>query len=904
MKKFPMRRLYKAIVAALSFSSELRKMRREMNAKIDAPETFVQSVNSHARGVNRWFKRRRISIAESYLAVVSELDSKHCADRLEALRVFVDAALHSKSLDMPLNTARVQMALVKEAVKNRENKRRQLELLYDFSVSTYGQKQVILRLCDELNIVVLPEKGARLDNFAYGWDDHVHDTATTGRKNPTQLVIDAFIKGISSLTIAYGSAGDIEMMAEALEAGRIIGIRVSIALEFSMIVKGCRFHFMALLPRFGSGAEARAFFAEQSGPLAFLFEGLERNQESRTVSARRVLEDFNARELAAINEGFPDDPLYRLPPLTFEALSAFVPTVGINRILLAEFLHATLRPIMFNRLLLLKVRKSQAAADAARKRIRNSGRKAAEEAYARLKKEFRDMSAETVLKRYFDGPSLIEYQSVFDDPASVKAALALAGCTLKVLHPLEHGLEKAREMLGTCRGVVDVVEIYNNQDCVLRDPSEVLELARTVNAANISAAAAGTAGAVRFAPFIPVCGSDSTGRHPKIPGMGFIRADRILGGKRESFLARHMALPPLVSAMVSAGGEPVDESAAQAAPAVVCLGKGAESGIAMDDSASENADITMGRAWRYLNPAVKNGVFMAVGYLVADHYIGTAYALLWLGITGFRNSIADLVSSRGARLSEWKLRSINFDNVAQSLFWTGFSVPILGFVKEGFDSIWPWVQDGALFNVVKFFVISFANGLYLAAHNTLRGFDRKVVRANFFRSVIAWPFATLFAPLGNLLQIPSIVQTKIWSDVVAAFIEGSSKYRAVIRLRKNNLEEIIPRILDTRGEERDMAILDLLYLFREEPRTKSSLIALFELSKAPAIASLWMGKGAAPARPLADLAAVLASPALPEQLTDFVLSRYDEDMATDLVDLVSDMMPQLADWLESREPER
>ena len=159
---------------------------------------------------------------------------------------------------------------------------------------------------------------------------------------------------------------------------------------------------------------------------------------------------------------------------------------------------------------------------------------------------------------------------------------------------------------------------------------------------------------------------------------------------------------------------------------------------------------------------VKNIFFAVVGFTVADSFIGPFYALLWLGITGFRNSIADLISSRGTHLNQWKLRSINFDNVAQSLFWTGFSVPIMGFIKSNFDTVWPWVHDGLLFNLVKFFFISLANGLYLATHNTLRGFDRKVVRANLFRSVIAWPFATIFAPLGNLIGVPSIVQTKIW----------------------------------------------------------------------------------------------------------------------------------------------
>jgi hypothetical protein len=232
-------------------------------------------------------------------------------------------------------------------------------------------------------------------------------------------------------------------------------------------------------------------------------------------------------------------------------------------------------------------------------------------------------------------------------------------------------------------------------------------------------------------------------------------------------------------------------------------------------------------------------------------------------------------------------------------------VPILGFVKSNFDIVWPWAQDGMFFNLAKFFVISFANGLYLAAHNTLRGFDKKVVRANFFRSVIAWPFAAVFAPLGNVLKIPSIVQTKIWSDFVAGFIEGGGKYMAVLRLRRHNIEEIIPRIIENEGEEKYIAILDLLYLYREEPRTRNSLISLFELSSSP-VSTLWSGKseaggkGMAPTRPLSDLLGVLDRPMLDEELTAFILSRYDEDMGTDLVGLVAETLPPLRNWLDSR----
>jgi len=109
-------------------------------------------------------------------------------------------------------------------------------------MSTRGQHQIIRKLCDELNIIELPEKGVRIGDLGYGWDGQVHDTATSGRKNPTQLIIDAFIKGISWLTVGYGSASDREMMEETIEAGNILGLNVNIGFEFSVKVGGLQYH--------------------------------------------------------------------------------------------------------------------------------------------------------------------------------------------------------------------------------------------------------------------------------------------------------------------------------------------------------------------------------------------------------------------------------------------------------------------------------------------------------------------------------------------------------------------------------------------------------------------------------------------------------------------------------------
>ena len=115
------------------------------------------------------------------------------------------------------------------------------------------------------------------------------------------------------------------------------------------------------------------------------------------------------------------------------------------------------------------------------------------------------------------------------------------------------------------------------------------------------------------------------------------------------------------------------------------------------------------------------------------------------------------------------------------------------------------------YELSKFFFINIANGTYLATHNYFRGFDKQTVRGNFFRSMLAWPLSAGFSPIGNLLMIPSIVQAKFWSDFVASIIEGSAKYKFIIKVREKIMHKLLP---DTLSED-------------ETGKTFSSRYALF-----------------------------------------------------------------------------
>jgi len=226
-------------------------------------------------------------------------------------------------------------------------------------------------------------------------------------------------------------------------------------------------------------------------------------------------------------------------------------------------------------------------------------KRAIEAKYTALKKELNGLSPDTVLAAYFESSHRIVYPTVFEDFGSLATVLHQAGCRIAFINVFEHGREMAQTVVEAVASSLDAVELYNTQDCAGRPTEEIESFARFINALNARAQAEGRA------PLQPICGSDATGRNPKIPGMGFIFEDQVIGKLRKKYLKRHLPLPALVSAMVRAHGAPVDEASLvqQAVPRIVSMGKivGLEAGpIATDDER-----IGLRRAWRYLNPRVK-----------------------------------------------------------------------------------------------------------------------------------------------------------------------------------------------------------------------------------------------------------------------------------------------------------
>ncbi len=916
--------LYNRLVNALSFGPEYQKLLRLLNTRIDSPESIAELPTSHPGGFIRELKKRRITIVESYLIILRYLESEHHRERINALRLLEEQTFHSKSLTMPLNTARVQLALMKEAIKNRDNKRRQLELLEDFTISAYGQPSAIRGYLDELGIIELPESGLPLAEMRMGWDLHVHDNSSFGRKTPSQLVIDAFIKGISEITVAFSVLSNRAAIEEVLEAGAILGVRVNIGVELSAEAAERRFHFMFLLPPVRDTRELSEFVDRNRETLRWFAEGLAATQRNRLRGVRALVHNFNVVFLPELNRGYPESSVYYLPPLDLSEVDEIAPLDVLNRLHLGELLYRELKPVLLKRVLLAKSLRQEASNQLLRGEISQWDFNNLSSRYLELRRTYVELNSESLRAKFFSNLDLSDYPTAFEDLEGVARRLKATGGRIKVLHPLEHGLDRAYELLLTAHQSVDFVEIYNMYDSINRSIDDILRFTGFLNALNngqlegvrpflvghdlsrIERRIPAAVRAIAEKPLVPVCGSDSTGRSRTIPGMGFIYADDIVGRNRRRYLDRHFALPDLVSRSIEAGGRlRAEESPGARHAAIISMGKATKGTPNKVGDEHETTPIPLARALRYLNAWLKNFLYVGVGFLIAYLALGLDYSLLWLGITAVRHVVVDLLAGRGSHVREWHWRAVDYRNMSRSLFWTGLSVPLLALAKAGFDLIWPFPPAGLWHSFAKFFVISFVNGLYLYAHNTLRGFDKTVAKANFFRSIFSWPFASLFGPMGDLLAIPSIVQAKVWSDIVGGLIEGAGKFSRAVRLTRRDLSEIIPLACSDDEERRNTAILDLLYIFGREPRARNSLQELLfgRANRLDRIGELLRGK---PIRPPAYASAYESLHAWFDhqgnyyKLSDFAISRYDHEWALTLVDLIAREFPRMALWLAAQ----
>ncbi|MFZ4438665.1 MAG: hypothetical protein ACOYOS_09585 [Syntrophales bacterium] len=457
---------------------ELINLVQEVLSREASRKNFKDLLNPYLNphGIKEMAASQGFRIAYAMANLLHSLEIGKADDRLNALRALHDEALNITHSSLRRNTARVLLQIVKELVRVRGDYEKQLELAHDFRVATSGKPRLIREELRRYHLLEMPEEWNQI-----AFDDHVHDANTKGRKTPTHLIMDAWIKGIRRLTVIYYNFVPPEAASELLYAGEIMGIAIRIGVSMGAQFRGRNIRFIWVPRGFSDTGDFLSFLAEPSVS-AFMDEGRQVSEYKKS-HVIAVLNEFNRNHRTAINEAYGVE-LPRLDPTDF---LTFVGGGQASILHLAEFIHTHLLPLMENRVSELRSLYAEASA---------GERERMEVLVTRM----RELDSEAIVEQYLrpvHNPSLsVADVSLTNIPPLLRLAPYELMLKLDLLHSgyriclnlSDLGVEDVLEILYDCKGMITHLEIFNLKDHVAGITihyKEISELQTALNEGNV-----------------------------------------------------------------------------------------------------------------------------------------------------------------------------------------------------------------------------------------------------------------------------------------------------------------------------------------------------------------------------------------------------------------------------------
>lgn len=341
----------------LYFDRQDRDMLVLINKVLGTPEAGGRQrlfdADLHPHGIKGLVLSQEFRVAYAVINLLTNLEAGQAADRLLALQTLYDEALASAQTDLRRNTARVLIQIMKELVRTRDDELEQLKLAHDFRRAAAGTPRVVRRMLDRYHLPEMPEDWSQL-----AFDDHVHDANTKGRKTPTHLIMDAWVKGLRHLTVVYFNFVDVAAAREVLNAAAIMDISVRIGIEFRAPFRG-RMASLIWAPRgFSDAANFLEFLHKKN-----VVELMDKGREVSRWSSRGVLRSLRRWNAACRPElekawGVP------VPELSEARFLEFVGIGQPSRTHLAECLLLHIQPAMGGRAAALRPRAAEGDAAA------------------------------------------------------------------------------------------------------------------------------------------------------------------------------------------------------------------------------------------------------------------------------------------------------------------------------------------------------------------------------------------------------------------------------------------------------------------------------------------------------------------------------------------------------------
>lgn len=287
---------------------------------------FVEYMHPH--GIKEMAAPQGLRIAYAVISLLGSFEKGMARDRLKALRSLRDEIFLSSSGFYRKNTARVLLQIMKRLVRPGNSELSRLKLAHDFRMISAGNPRKIRKELAKYHLVEMPEEW---NHFAF--DDHVHDANTKGRKSPTHLIMDAWIKGILDITVVYYNYVRPQVIEELLEAGSILGIKVRVSIELSARFRDKYVRF-TWEPNVLSDSTSYQKFLAKERVTDFFEEGREvsRYQQKYVFD---VLKEFNNKHRMVLGKLLGFKP----PLLNQDEFLNFVGTGQPSIMHLGQFIH-------------------------------------------------------------------------------------------------------------------------------------------------------------------------------------------------------------------------------------------------------------------------------------------------------------------------------------------------------------------------------------------------------------------------------------------------------------------------------------------------------------------------------------------------------------------------------------
>jgi len=432
----------------------------------------------HPLGIMEMAESRGLNLAYCVAYLLHSLEGEKVNDRLKALRSLRDEVL-SFGTTLQINTARVLLQIMKEIIKAYGDHVKQFELAHDFRVATSGKPRIIRKKLKQYQLIEMPEEWNQVS-----FDDHVHDAGTKGRKTPTHLIMDAWIKGIKRLRVVYYNYIQPKFAAELIEAANIMNIKVRIGVEYSARFRN-RYITITWVPRGFKDTQSFFCFLADNSVSSFMEHGKKVSIYKQNY-VMQLLDEYNNKHRHDIAKKYS----INLDPVEDHEFLSFVREGEASIVHLAEFLHKKI--IYSAKLSVNELRNNNS--DENSENLNNADE---------LIKEINLLDPETIRINYLTpekNPEIIDVESINDNDPQLPSLLKLSAyeilsyiTNLRSSYRITLNISKLKvedviEILYDCEGVITRIEIFNLKDYASGNTShiaEINELQQAINSGSV-----------------------------------------------------------------------------------------------------------------------------------------------------------------------------------------------------------------------------------------------------------------------------------------------------------------------------------------------------------------------------------------------------------------------------------